>query len=224
MNLLVLKYKIIFISLLSLKREDKLFVMRKILFVVLILGFVSPLFGQRLIHNQWSVGADVAIAPMGGCPISVSLNASRFLLKGKSLYAIKMLTWSHNYTSAAEEYIQPVDIDTRSYDFSLSFGHLWLLHNNRSRSFNLWAGGTVDLGFRRYVVTKGGSADRLPSGAFMYGLSPFFGAEFFTGKQFSLTAFFEPVIHFSARGSRYSNDSKDKVFFPAIGIKASLYL
>ena len=191
-------------------------------FVLAILFVITSLTAgaQRLIPGQWvfSVGSERNIASIGDTGFETSFNKVGY--KGKMIYRLSATIGTRDYVSSLSE----VSIDTRNYDIYASWGRLWNLYHNRSRSVNLWGGVTVDAGARVRECRLKSYSGLVPGTGFLYGFSPEIDFEMFPRSNWSVSIFARPHLQFYTRGKAFSDDKAEGCFYPFIGLKFNIYM
>ena len=147
------------------------------------LMLVTPLgaAAQRTMKGQHAIGARVSASVTDFSDLGLCLNYSQYLLNAY---------WFAG-TSAADNDIRTDKGVLMEYvDCYLGGGYMHRLASTRSRSISLYAGGGAFIGYEFYDPRKDLPANietNLPTGTFLYGLSPMIEAEFFIIKRLALT-------------------------------------
>lgn len=188
--------------------------MRRLLLFALFLFVASaPAAAQRLIAGQNTVfvhaygwkecGGDIGWARM--------YDDARFVAKGMCLFD------EDDYDCDAVDELPAVSFGYRAYDILASAGYQWRVVGNRSRSFNLWAGLSLDLGARVYSFKDGTYPYKVPRSNFLYGGGAQVEFEFFLFRSFAVSLMANPRVQL------YGDKKMDRIFFPNGGIGFTYY-
>ena len=147
------------------------------------LMLVTPLgaAAQRTMKGQHAIGAGFSASVTDFSDLGLCLNYSQYLLNAY---------WFAG-TSAADNDIRTDKGVLMEYvDCYLGGGYMHRLASTRSRSISLYAGGGAFIGYEFYDPRKDLPANintNLPTGSFLYGISPRIEAEFFFTRHLALT-------------------------------------
>lgn len=175
---------------------------------------------QRLIPGQWDLTFGGGVSTISTWPADIEVAFNRVNYHSKMICKIAGMTEKRDYVSSKAT----IPIESRNYDIYASWGYLWNLCHNRSRSVNLWAGVTVDAGARVRNCLADFNQEYLPSGGFLYGFSPELNFEFFPASNFSMSVFARPHCQWVTRSKDFSEDGKEDFFYPIFGIQFNFYM
>jgi len=142
--------------------------------------------------------------------------------------------------AAHKDLDDPARYMLRAVDMYASWGMLWRIVSNRSRSVNLWGGVVGDVGARlrkplaeldinwqyrrsdlyHIDVEEGLEDDRIPSAGFLLGVTPEVCFEVFPARNFSLSLFFRPHLQWCSWGD---GNSREEIFIPHVGLGLHYY-
>lgn len=174
-------------------------------------------YAQRLVSGQKSIYAEGTAVATPGAGIAFSTLTryhkwdfgvqGRFFDRGLSL-------------QPTEDYPVASDFEVAYKDIYASVMYRYMFTANRSRSWSLWGGISVDAGARlRNVKFDYPDKGRLPESAFIFGFTPELSVEFFPGTNFSMSLFARPRLSF--RGEK--NSVKEPWFYPEAGLRFNFY-
>ena len=148
---------------------------------VLLLATASSAAAQRTMKGQHAVGAEVSADVPNLGDLGLCLNYSQYLLN----------SYWQVYASAGDNHIQTDRGPLMEYvDCFIGGDFMYRLIATRSRSVSLYAGGGAFIGYEFYDPRKDLPANietNLPTGTFLYGISPIIEAEFFIIRRLALT-------------------------------------
>ena len=136
---------------------------------------------QRTMKGQHAGGAEATgcIPRLGD--LGLCLNYSQYLLN--AYWQVAAYTGNNHIMTSN-------GIPMEFIDCTIEGGYMHRLVSTRSRSLSLYAGGGAFIGYEFYDPRKDLPANietNLPTGTFLYGLSPMIEAEFFIIKRLALT-------------------------------------
>lgn len=147
---------------------------------VLLLATASSAAAQRTMKGQHAVGAEVSADVPNLGDLGLCLNYSQYLLN----------SYWQVYASAGDNHIQTDRGPLMEYvDCFIGGDFMYRLIATRSRSVSLYAGGGAFIGYEFYDPRKDLPANintNLPTGSFLYGISPRIEAEFFFTRRLAL--------------------------------------
>lgn len=147
---------------------------------------------QRTMKGQHAIGVEAAgyIPNLGN--LGVNLNYSQYLL---SAY------WMIDAFVGSNQINVTGGIPMNFIEYALGGGYMYRLLATRSRSISLYAGGGAFIGYELYDPMKKLPASidtELPTGNFLYGVSPRIEAEFFVIRQLAITVGTVAMVNFSS--------------------------
>ena len=159
---------------------------------VLLLATASSAAAQRTMKGQHAVGAEVSADVPNLGDLGLCLNYSQYLLN----------SYWQVYASAGDNHIQTDRGPLMEYvDCFIGGDFMYRLIATRSRSVSLYAGGGAFIGYEFYDPRKDLPANintNLPTGSFLYGISPRIEAEFFLTRQMAITLGTSAMVNFSS--------------------------
>lgn len=186
----------------------KLFVFALFMFVLAVPGRAQRLIsGQNTVYVHaygWKeLGGDLGWAKI--------YDGGRFVAKGMCLID------KDDYRCSEPEGLPEMTFDYKAYDILASAGYQWRVVGNRSRSFNLWAGLSLDLGARVYHFEHETFQYDVPHSKFLYGGGAQVEFEFFLSSSFAFSVIANPRIQL------YGHKKMDRIFIPNGGIGFTYY-
>ena len=147
---------------------------------------------QRTMKGQHAVGAEATgcIPRLGD--LGLCLNYSQYLLN--AYWQVAAYTGNNHIMTSN-------GIPMEFIDCTIEGGYMHRLVSTRSRSLSLYAGGGAFIGYEFYDPRKELPATiytNLPTGNFLYGISPRIEAEFFLTRQMAITLGTSAMVNFSS--------------------------
>ena len=163
-----------------------------ILVFVLVAGASSDANAQRTMKGQYAIGIDISGRIPHISDIGLCLHYSQYLLDGY---------WHVGAYSGKNQIMTSNGLNLKYVDSAISGGYMHRLIATRSRTISLYAGGGAFIGYEFYDPRKELPANidtKLPTGNFLYGISPSIEAAFFLTRQLALTVSSIALINFSS--------------------------
>ena len=163
-----------------------------ILAIVLATGASTDANAQRTMKGQYAIGIDISGRIPNISDIGLCLHYSQYLLDGY---------WQVGAYSGNNQIMTSNGLNLKYFDSTISGNYMHRLIATRSRSISLYAGGGAFIGYEFYDPRKELPANidtKLPTGNFLYGISPSIEAAFFLTRQLALTVCGVAMINFSS--------------------------
>ena len=162
--------------------------------VVSVLLFISSVgaHAQRTMSRQSMVTLSAVSSMLRPLDMGAELCYGQYLLGG---------FWSVSAEAAMHKLVTSGDIKMDYLDMTFSGGYMHRLVSTRSRNLCLYAGGEAFLGFETYDPMNALPANintGLPSGSFLYGITPQVVAELFLTGKLALVAGCSAPVNFSS--------------------------
>ena len=166
--------------------------------LIIVLAFVLSLvastdaMAQRTMKGQHAIGIDVSGRIPNIADIGLCLNYSQYLLNAY---------WQVGAYAGNNQIKTDNGLNLEYIDSAICGGYMHRLIATKSRSVSLYAGGGAFIGYEFYDPRKDLPATidtKLPTGNFLYGISPSIEAAFFLTRQLALTVSSVAMINFSS--------------------------